>query len=149
MTIVQKFVVLSALASFVVAPAALATNTVEAKSMKTEKLTLTAEQRACVVTALTKRENALVASEQAFESSWKKALETRRDSLVVAWGKETRSERIVAQRAAIAAFQASKRAARATELSARRLAWSTFKTERQACSPNAAREDVVSSNLDS
>ncbi len=152
MSLAQKFVVLSSLASFLVAPMALATEGAsvpdDKPAAKAEKVTLTLDQRNCVITSLTKRENTLIAAEQVYASSWKTALEARRDGLVVAWGKESRRDRIAAQRVVANTFKTSKRAANDALLSARRTAWGTYKTERKACSPKAPNEDVISSSLE-
>lgn len=151
MNLTQKFFLASSVLSLAIGPVAMASENGEVKSetkVRGEKVTLTAEQRTCVVTALTKREDALIAAEQTFATNWKSALEARKTALVIAWNTESRSERLVAQRAAAKTFEASKKAARKTEEVARKTAWDTFKTERKACTPKAASEDTVDARLD-
>src|SRR3990167_971175 len=58
----------------------------------------------CMQNAVTKRDNAVIAALDKYHASWKKALETRRESLVAAWQMTDRKERWSALRKAWAEF---------------------------------------------
>lgn len=88
---------------------------------------------ACVQTAVEKRDNTVIAAFDAFTSSVRAALVTRRDALKAAWGNADRAERHAAIRTTWATFRNSRRAARQTWHAARRAAWRQFHVDRRAC----------------
>ena len=101
---------------------------------------LTAEQLACVKTAVEKRENSLIATLDSFYASMKAAFETRKTELLAAWtitdGKERRKARIEAWKKFTKTVKESKK----THQSARKEAWKTFEQEAKSCGVPATGE---------
>ena len=100
----------------------------------------TAEQLACVKTAVEKRENSLIATLDSFYASMKAAFETRKTELLAAWtitdGKERRKARIEAWKKFTKTVKESKK----THQSARKEAWKTFEQEAKSCGIPATGE---------
>src|SRR3989344_416349 len=100
----------------------------------------TAEQLACVKTAVEKRENSLIATLDSFYASMKAAFETRKTELLAAWtitdGKERRKARTEAWKKFTKTVKESKK----THQSARKEAWKTFEQEAKSCGIPATGE---------
>ncbi len=109
-------------------------------------ITLDATQIACIKTAITKREDALIAGHDVYAIAVKNAYTTRKTALLAAWDKTDRLERRAAVKAADKAFSDGVKAARKTWNETRRGAWKTFETERKACLPQTASSASVSSS---
>ena len=88
---------------------------------------------ACAKTAVEKRENAIIAAEDASSASMKTALTTRLTALSAAWGQTDTAAREAALKAAHSAFKGSWKTTSTTLRTARKAAWSTFKTDAKAC----------------
>ena len=102
----------------------------------------TAQNLACVQTAVDKREAAVGTAYDTYTTSIKTALATRKTALHNAWGVSEAKTRRLAIRDAWSAFRKSHKDARAAWHTARRSAWKTFETERRACKvPNSGVEN--------
>lgn len=88
---------------------------------------------ACMQTAVTKRDNAIISAFDAFSASAKTALTARRDALNAAWGIANRKERKAAIKKAWDDFKNATKTARRTLNQARETAWRQFKTDALAC----------------
>lgn len=99
---------------------------------------LDATQMACIKTAISKREDALIASHDVYALAIKNAYTARKTALLLAWDKTDRTERRTAVRSADKAFKDSVRTTRSAWHSARRTAWKTFENERKACAPQSS-----------
>jgi predicted lipoprotein with Yx(FWY)xxD motif len=141
MHILSKVFLASSVLSMAIAPAAMADN--ETKTTENKKV-LTAEQRTCMVTALTKRDNAVLSALDTYQGAWKTALTARRDALSKAWALENRDERMKASREAWSLFKNSHKTAQRSFHDGRETAWETFKTDRKACGSHVMREDRTS-----
>ena len=101
---------------------------------------LTAEQLACVKTAVEKRENSLIATLDSFYASMKAAFETRKTELLAAWsitdGKERRKARTEAWKKFNKTFKDSLKKHRAD----RAAAWRTFEQDARNCKVPATGE---------
>jgi len=84
---------------------------------------LTAEQLACVKTAVEKRENSLIATLDSFYASMKAAFETRKTELLAAW-----------------TITKTVKESKKTHQSARKEAWKTFEQEAKSCGIPATGE---------
>ena len=104
---------------------------------KSASVALTADQMICIKTAITKREDALIAGHDAYALAIKNAYMARKTALLAAWDKTDRAERRAAVKAADRAFQQAVKAARMAWNTVRRGAWKTFETDRKACVPGA------------
>jgi hypothetical protein len=109
----------------------------ERRSDSSAYVPLDATQLACVKTAITKREDALIAGHDIYALAVKNAYTARKTALLLAWDKTDRTERRTAVRSADKAFKDSVRGARTTWQNTRRATWKTFETERKACAPQA------------
>ncbi|MFN3301847.1 MAG: hypothetical protein ACK413_02380 [Patescibacteria group bacterium] len=96
-------------------------------------LTETAEIRACVKTAVEKRETAIQTAFDKFSEAIKLALQTRKNELLSAWDITDKNERKTAIRNAWNKFKNEKRNAIRNFNQARLSAWQQFITERKAC----------------
>lgn len=88
---------------------------------------------ACMKTAVTKREDAIIAAKTKAFAAYDAAFKTRRDSLKSAWDKTNAKERREAINAAWKTFRESHKAARTTLRNEDKAAWTTFKTDRKTC----------------
>ena len=95
---------------------------------------------ACMITAVEKRDNAVITAWDTFSTTYKTALETRRDALKTAWADTNRNTRKASIRNAWKAFRNSKKSAWRTRKASIRSAWRQFKSERQTCGATAADE---------
>lgn len=91
----------------------------------------------CVQNAITKREDAVMATIDTATTALKNAMTVRKTSLVAAWKIENRKDRNVAIKAAWSTFKTSIREINATRRTAVKTVWNTFKTERRVCGPSA------------
>ena len=110
----------------------------ERRENKNTPVNLTADQIACIKTAITKREDALIAGHDAYALAIKNAYMARKSAILAAWDLPERVARRAAVKAADKAFRDAVRAARMTWNTARRGAWKTFETDRKACVPAAS-----------
>lgn len=98
---------------------------------------LDATQMACISTAITKRESALITGHDTYAASIKSAYTVRSAALASAWTKTDPKERRTAVKTADRAFYETTKTARKTWNTARRSAWKAFETDRKACAPQA------------
>ncbi len=115
------------------------------RDQKTTTPVLDATAIACVKTAITKREDALIAGESAYATAVGSAYTARKTALLSAWDSADAKTRRSAVRAADQAFKSAVQTARKTWNTTRRGAWNTFGTERKACSPSISSSDTGSS----
>lgn len=87
----------------------------------------------CVQNAVTKRENAIIAGVDAFSTTVKSALQTRRDSLVNAWSITDKNQRRAAIKTAWDAFRGTWKSASTALRNARKAAWAQYRTDAKAC----------------
>ena len=103
---------------------------------------------ACASTAVEKRENALIAGFDTFNTSIKDALNTRKVSLKEGWMKTTKSERNTTLRSGRQAFEKSSKSARTALRTVRQNAWASFKTDIKACGGTGMEEVAPSMNVE-
>ena len=94
---------------------------------------LTTVQLSCVSTAVEVRENAIIAAHDAFAVSIKSALTVRRDALKAAWNIADKATRETARKSAWTTFRTSSQAAHTAMRAARVAAWTTFNTSATVC----------------
>ncbi len=94
---------------------------------------LTSTQLSCVSTAIEVRENAIIAAHDAFSISIKNALTVRRDALKAAWNLSDKTARETARKSAWSAFKTSSQAAHNAMRTARVAAWTTFNASATVC----------------
>ncbi len=102
---------------------------------------------ACVQSAITKRDNAIIAAVDTFHDATKAALQARRDALVAAWGITDRTARRAAIRTAWGNYKTAVRAARKALNEARRGAWKQYRTDRRVCGGGSG-DDSVGAGVD-
>lgn len=103
--------------------------------------TITAEQLACVRTALAKREAAILTANNSLFAATNSGLTVRTAALYKAWMLTGSIERKIAIKSAWDTARVSMKSAQETDKKARDIAWKTFKTEVQACKvPEAMME---------
>lgn len=107
---------------------------------------LPADVKICVTTAITARENAIIAGHATFSTSINAALEARKTALIAALDGATRSDRMVARKNAWLAFSTSSKSAHTTMKSVRNSAYTAYKTAVTAC--RAEREIINERPLD-
>ena len=95
----------------------------------------TAVVGACMQTAVEKRDNAVIALVNTYNSSLVAALQTRRDALKAAWGIMDRDARNAALKTEWTNFRNSHRQAITTKRAARQAAWKQFRTDARICNP--------------
>ncbi len=95
---------------------------------------------ACMVSAVDKRDSAIISAVDAYSSAAKVALSVRRDALKAAWGKTNVRDVRLALRAAWDAYKNSAKKARSDLNGARKAAWSQFKTDSRVCKPSVNEE---------
>lgn len=118
----------------------------EAKEVRKEKIAITLD-RACVVTALTKREDAVMTAFTNVTKTRTELLAKRKTALLAAWGMEDKTARQAAIKVAGKTFATEKRAAHETYKKTTRSAWETFKTERRACGQKSELENPTQDSL--
>lgn len=109
---------------------------------------ITPEQRQCILAAVEKRDNALIAAVDARYNATKTAFQTRKADLVAAWGLENRDERRKAIKYAWNKFDKSIRAANKAFKAAKKKAWSTFYKDRKACGQQVISDDRFNEGAD-
>lgn len=97
----------------------------------------------CMQTAITKRDDAVIAALDKYHASWRNVLEIRRDSLVAAWQLTDRTERWNALRKAWTEFYKQRLAARRIFRQERDTVWKTFRAERNNCGKQAYALDFT------
>lgn len=118
-----------------------------AKEVRKEKIAAVTLDRACVVTALTKREDTLMTALTNVTKTRTEILTKRKTALIAAWGIEDKTARQTAVKDASKAFATEKRAAQETYRKATKTAWETFKTERRACGQKSELENTAQDSL--
>lgn len=118
----------------------------EEKEVRKEKVAVTLD-RTCVITALTKREDAVMTALNNVSKTRSELLAKRKTALVTAWGMEDKTARQAAIKEAGKVFSKEKRAAHETYRKATRSAWETFKTERRACGQKSELENPAQDSL--
>jgi len=99
----------------------------------------------CMVTAVDKREDAIISAWDTYAANYKAALETRQTALLAAWTDTNKATRRAAVRNAWRNFRKSRRATWRTRRSAILSAWRQFKTDRIACGAQSADESGTQS----
>lgn len=94
----------------------------------------------CMVTAVDKRDTAVIAAWDTFSTSYKAALVARRDALKTAWNDTNKNTRRASVRNAWKAFRNTKKSTWRTRRSAIGAAWRQFNADRRACGAQAADE---------
>ena len=115
---------------------------------------LTTAQLTCVQTSIDKRDTAMIAAVDAFNTATKSALATRLSALKAAWSISTAKERRVAINTAWITYNTALKTARTTFNSAKLSAWQTYQQEAKTCTGNPSAniymeyEDWRDSNAD-
>lgn len=101
---------------------------------------------ACMSTAVSKRDDALVAAVDVSATAVKNALNTRKAALKAAWAlTDGRSD---ALKAAWTTYRAAVKAAKKTLRDGRLAAWKTFRTDAKACGTGATSADAGGEGAD-
>lgn len=87
----------------------------------------------CIQNAVEKRDSAIIAAHNTFNTSITNALTVRKDALKAAWAKPTRQERTSARKAAYDTFKVSQKSAHEALRTVRKSSWSTFDTDMKVC----------------
>ncbi len=130
----KKFLLLGVLA------AVLATAAVLEVSAQTKTITVTAPtfNSACMQSATTARDNALISAVSGYSPAVTAALTTRRDALNAAWGNTNTTARNKAVQAALKAYGKSVRDAQKALRTAKTSAWKTYgNTVKNTCKTSA------------
>ena len=104
---------------------------------------------ACFQAAIEKRDTALIAAVEANRNAIVSALGVRKEALKSAWNLTDRKERRTAINAAWNNWRKSMRTARVEMNKAKKNAWNTFYTEREACGSIGRYDDQMGSGIDS
>jgi len=99
----------------------------------TPSTTGTSTQVICIQTALEKRENALIAGHDVFNTAVKTALTNRLTSLKEAWAQTDKTARQTKRLASYKAFRTETQTAHNGMRTIRVGAWKTFETDMKAC----------------
>lgn len=89
---------------------------------------------ACVKAAVSVREDSLMKRFDAFNTTAKTALESRKAALLASWDKTDANERRASRKAAYDAYNKTIKAAHTTIRADRKASWATFNTEVKKCS---------------
>ena len=87
----------------------------------------------CVQNAIEKRDSAIIAGHNTFNTSITGALTSRKDALKSAWALTDRSAMKTAKKTAWANFSTSQKSAHDSMRSVRKSSWNTFSSEMRAC----------------
>ena len=87
----------------------------------------------CIVSAVEKRENAIITAQDSLSVTMKTSLEKRKTALVAAWGMTVAKDRRQARLAAWNTFRTEQKTDRQTHLASQKVAWQQFKTDAKAC----------------
>lgn len=109
---------------------------------------ITPEQRQCVLAAVEKRDNAIIAAVDARYNATKLAFQTRKTELVAAWSIASREERRKAIKDAWNKFDKSIRAANKAFKDAKKKAWNDFYKDRKACGQQVISDDRFNEGAD-
>jgi gas vesicle protein len=104
--------------------------------------------RACIATAVSKREAAIGSGWSTYSASTTAALAARKTALEAAWAKTDRTERKAAVAAAWKSWRETHRKLLADWRKAKKSAWETFSKDRRACGNGAASEAPENSSVD-
>ena len=104
----------------------------------------------CMVTAVTKRDNAILAAMDAYSAAVHSALQTRTSAVTTAWQNTDVKARRAAIKAAYLAGRTTVKTARKDWKAGRDAAWKQFRTDRKACGATAAdvANDTVQQSSD-
>jgi hypothetical protein len=125
----KKISIALAAASLIVVPL-LASAQVTATSTIT---TTPARNVACIQTAIEKRETALIAGHNTFNTSIVNALTVRKDGLKSAYALTEKGATKTAKKATWSKFKTDTKAAHDSMRSVRKASWNTFNTDMRAC----------------
>lgn len=103
----------------------------------------------CVKTALTKREDALIAGHSTYVTAISSAYSARKTALLAAWDSADAKTRRASVRSADKAFKTTVQTSKKAWSESRRGAWKTFEADRKACAPSVSSSDTGSSQSDS
>lgn len=107
-----------------------------------EKTASSSVDTACVVTAVTKREEALTKAWGDLSESITAALTKRSEDLVAAWGKTSNTERLTANKAAWSTWKDAKAQAQKSFKDTRKEVWASFKTTmKNECKVSLPKEE--------
>ena len=109
------------------------TSSTTAPRMMPKDQTLSTTTVACVQASLDKRENALIAGHDAYNTSVKAALAKRLEGLKTAWAQPTRLARTEGRQSTYKTFKSEMQTANTAMKTVRNGAWKTFETEAKAC----------------
>lgn len=87
----------------------------------------------CIQSALDKRENAIISSQDVFNTSIKNALSARLSALKASYTEVTKQSRKQKREDAYKQFRSSAQTAHNTLRSSKNAAWNTFSTDMKAC----------------
>ncbi len=104
-----------------------------AKSFTKASSTLSTTTIACAVNAVDKRETAILAAHDTMSSSTRAALLARKDALKAAWGIADKTARNTAKKAAWSNFKTASQNAHNKMRDSRKAAWSTFEADMKVC----------------
>jgi hypothetical protein len=113
-------------------------NKQEDRKNSSSAVVLNTTQMACIKTSVGKREDTLILGPDAYALSLKNAYTARKTSLMSAWDLADRAARRAAVKVADSTFKTTIKTTRNTWNTARKAAWSTFSTERNACAPQGS-----------
>jgi len=136
---IVSFLLISALFGFVFQPAlAQGTRTTKAKTF----------DPACMVSAINKREDALLAAVDARYNTHKTALSARKSALAAGWALTETAARNTAVKKAWADYKTAATNAQNSFRTSKESAWKTFGTERRACKAPTVPGEPGTSSVD-
>ncbi len=97
----------------------------------------------CMINAIDKRDNAIIAAVDASSASVKTALTARRDALKAAWALTDKTARRKALSEAWRKYGVDAKAARETLRKGKTDAWNQFYTDRKSCGTTVASDDAT------
>ena len=99
----------------------------------TTRTALSPTKVTCVQNAIEKRDSAIIAGHNTFNTSITGALTARKDALKSAWALTDRAAMKTAKKTAWVNFSTSQKSAHDSMRSVRKSSWSTFNTDMRAC----------------
>jgi hypothetical protein len=102
----------------------------------------------CVISAVDKRDTAIIAAFDTYTSAARSALTVRKDALKVAWAIADTSQRKTAIRAAHKTYRSSVMTARNNFKNAKKTAWKQFKSDAKLCGTSVPSEEFEGQSTD-
>jgi len=102
----------------------------------------------CIKNAIEKRDTAIIATVNRFQTTIVNALNTRKTALKAAWEKTDRSERRTAIKEAWTAYKKAAKDARQTLKTEKKAAWKQYHMDRKACGISGASDDNAGEGVD-